>query len=172
MTVCIQQKIASFNPKKMKSIYQVLCTIVFFALITPAFAQKYRTTADTGRLNAEYVKVQNKIADLTAQLSEAQSNLPNYQTKALNAGNTAQTAVQTSDASAGKATSGNMGDVKDAKNEANNAYDKAKDAQNANKDVSKLNDKIMDLNHKLAKQRQRLKDLDQYRSVIYSQLPK
>ncbi len=154
----------------MKSIYQALCTIVLLALITPAFAQKYRTPADTGKLNAEYVKVQNKIAEITAKLAEVQGNLPEYQTKAVNAGNTAQTAVQTSDASASKATSGNIGDVKDAKNDANEAYDKAKDAQSANKNVGKQNEKIRSLTRDLTKQRQRLKDLDVMRAAVNAQL--
>ena len=155
----------------MKSIYQVLFTIMFIALVAPAFAQKYKTPADTGKLNLEYVKVQNKIAELTAKLSTAQGNLPDYQTKALNAGNTAKTANNTSDMSASKATSGNLSDVKDAKNSANDAYDKAKDARSANKEVGKQNEKIIDLSNDLMKQRQCLQELDRMRAAIEAQMP-
>ncbi len=115
--------------------------------------------------------MQNKIAELTAKLSTAQGNLPDYQTKALNAGNTAKTANNTSDMSASKATSGNLSDVKDAKNSANDAYDKAKDARSANKEVGKQNEKIIDLSNDLMKQRQRLQELDRMRAAIEAQMP-
>ena len=99
----------------MKFISYALSTIVLLTLTIPVFAQKYKTPADTGKLNAEYVKVQNNIADLTAKLTEAQSALPAYKTKAVNAGNDAQTAAAISDTSSSKATSGNLQDSKDAK---------------------------------------------------------
>jgi chromosome segregation ATPase len=155
----------------MKFISYALSTLVLVTFSVSAFAQKYKTPADTGKLNAEYVKVQNNIADLTVKLSDAQSGLPAYKTKAVNAGNDAQTAAAASDTSSSKATSGNLQDSKDAKKSASDAYDKAKDSRSANNDVGKQNEKIRKLNDALKKQRQRLRDLDQMRAAIYAQIP-
>ena len=154
----------------MKSIYYLLCTMMLFASAAPVFAQKYKSAADTGKLNVEYVKVQNKIADLTTKLADTQSGLPGYQTKATNAGNTAQTAAATSDASSSKATNGNLHDSKNAKNDADNSYSKAKDARSANNNVAKQNEKIRKLTAELNNQRQRLQDLDQMRAAINAEL--
>lgn len=155
----------------MKPIYYLLCTVMLLAFATPVFSQKYKSSADTGKLNAEYVKVQNKIANLTAQLAIVQGNLPGYQTKADNAGNTAQTAATASDNSSSKATSGNLQDAKDAKKSADDSYNSAKDARTANNNVGKQNEKIRKLNDELKKQRQRLKDLDVMRASINAQSP-
>lgn len=155
----------------MKFINYVLCTVLFLMCATSLFAQKYKTPADTVKLNEEYVKVKNDIADLNAQLSIAQNNLPGFQSKATTAGETAQSAASTSSGDATKATNGNIGDAKDAKNSANNAYDKAKDARSANNNVGKQNEKIRKLIENLRKKNQRLKDLDVMRDTIYAQLP-
>jgi hypothetical protein len=155
----------------MKLFNYLLGTAVLLTISVSSYAQKYKSPADTGKLNVEYVKVQNNIADLTAKLATAQSGLPDYQTKAVNAGNVAQTAAATSDTSSSKATSGNLQDSKDAKKSADNAYDKAKDARKANNNVGKQNEKIRKLTDDLKEQRQRLKDLDIMRASIYAQIP-
>lgn len=155
----------------MKFFNYLLGTAVLLTVSASTYAQKYKTPADTGKLNAEYVKVQNKIADLTTQLSTAQSGLPGYQTTAVNAGNDAQTAETASGTSSSKASSGNLQDSKDAKNSADNAYDKAKDSRSANNNVGKQNEKIRKLTDDLRKQHQRLRDLDQMRTAIYAQIP-
>lgn len=155
----------------MKFFSYLLGTAVLLTISMSSYAQKYKTPADTGKLNAEYVKVQNNIADLTSKLSTAQSELPAYQTKAVNAGNDAQTAAAISDTSATKARSGNLQDSKDAKKNADNAYSKAKDARTANNNVGKQNEKIRKLTADLKEQRQKLKDLDVMRAAINAQLP-
>jgi hypothetical protein len=155
----------------MKFLNYLLGTAVLLTISMSSYAQKYKSAADTGKLNVEYAKVQNSIADLTAKLNTAQSGLPDYQTKAVNAGNNAQTAAATSDTSATKARSGNLQDSKDAKKNADAAYDKAKDARTANDNVGKQNEKIRKLTDDLKEQRQRLKDLDVMRAAIYAQIP-
>jgi hypothetical protein len=155
----------------MKFIYYLLSTVVLLGLSMSTYAQKYKSPADTGKLNLEYVKTQNDIADLTSKLSTAQSDLPGYQTKAVNAGNVAQTTAATSDTSATKARSGNLQDSKDAKKAADNAYSKAKDARTANDNVGKQNEKIRKLTEELKAKRQRLKDLDVMRADINAQIP-
>jgi chromosome segregation ATPase len=155
----------------MKIMSCLLGTAVLLAITTSVYAQKYKTPADTGKLNAEYVKVQNNIADLTSKLSAAQSDLPGYKTKAVNAVNDARTSAASSDTSSAKATSGNLQDSKDAKNNADAAYDKAKDSRSANENVGKQNEKIRKLTNQLKEQNQRLKDLDVMRTAIYAQIP-
>jgi len=155
----------------MKFLNYLLGTAVLLTISMSSYAQKYKTPADTGKLNAEYVKVQNKIADLTSKLSTAQNDLPAYQTKAVNAGNDAQTTAAISDTSASKARSGNLQDSKDAKKNADDAYSKAKGARTANNNVGKQNEKIKKLTADLAEQRQNLKDLDVMRAAILAQLP-
>ncbi len=165
----IERPLLPLKQNIMKFFNCLLGTAVLLTISTLSYAQKYKSSADTGKLNAEYVKVQNKIADLTTQLATAEGNLPGYQTKATNAGNTAQTATATSDASSSKATSGNLQDAKDAKKSANDSYNSAKDAQTANNNVGKQNEKIRKLSDELKKQRQRLKDLDIMRASIHEQ---
>jgi|SRR6185312_4673892 len=155
----------------MKFISYVLCTVLFVTCSTSLFAQKYKTAADTVKLNEEYIKVKNDIVDLNAQLSVAQNNLPGYQSKATNARETAQSAASSSSGDATKATDGNIRDAKDAKNSAHNAYDKAKDARSANNNVGKQNEKIKKITESLRKKNQRLKDLDVMRNTIYAQQP-
>src|SRR3954470_10067241 len=106
----------------MKPFNYVLCTVLFFMCSTSLFAQKYKTATDTVKLNEEYVSVKNDIADLNAQLSIAQNNLPGFQSKATTAGQNAQTAASASSGHASKATNGNVGDAKDARNSADKAY--------------------------------------------------
>ena len=153
----------------MKFFNYLLGTAVLLTFSAATYAQKYKTTADTGKLNVEYVRVQNRIAEITAKLATAKSTLPEYQTKALNAGNTAQTATASSNASSSKATSGNLQDSKDAKKSADNAYNKAKDARSADNNVDKQNEDIRKLTDELKVRRQRLKDLDQMRATIFAQ---
>jgi hypothetical protein len=155
----------------MKFFNYLLGTAVLLTISMSSYAQKYKTPADTGKLNVEYAKTQNNIADITAKLNTAQSELPAYQTKAVNAGNDAQTSAAASDTSATKARSGNLQDSKDSKKSADNAYDKAKDARTANNNVGKQNEKIRKLTDDLKEQRQHLKDLDIMRAAINAQLP-
>jgi len=65
----------------MKFINYLLGTALLLAVSTSSYAQKYKVPADTGKLNLEYVKVQNDIADLDSKLTTAQSDLPGFQTK-------------------------------------------------------------------------------------------
>jgi len=155
----------------MKLLNYVLCFGALLLFSIPAFAQKYKSPADTVKLNEEYVKVSNQIADLNSQLTIAQNNLPGFQSKANTAGQDAQTAVSTSASDASKATGGNIKDAKTAENSSDKAYDKAKDARSANNKVGKQDEKIKDLKSDLTKKQDRLKELDVMRAAIYAQLP-
>src|SRR5688572_11941495 len=84
----------------------------------PVAAQKYKSASDTIKLNKEWVEVSNDIAELTAELTIAQNNLPGYETKAAKAQTDAQGTAQQSSDQAYKATNGDLGDAKKAKKKA------------------------------------------------------
>lgn len=155
----------------MKFLSYLLFSVILLSSAIPVFAQKYKTPADTVKLNEEYLKIKNDIVDLTAQLTVAQNNLPGYQSKANTAGLNAQTSAATSNTDASKATNGNISDAKTARNAADDSYNAAKDARNANDKVGNQNEKINKLTEKLDKKNKRLKELDVMRASIYAQLP-
>ena len=79
----------------MKKFIPIACFLLAITTI-PAYAQKYKSTDDTLKLNKEYVKVNNDLADLNAKLTIAKNNLPGYQAKANNAASDAQNAADKS----------------------------------------------------------------------------
>ena len=87
----------------------------------PLLAQKYKTGADTIKLNKELVEVSNDVAELTAKLTIAQNNLPGYNTKADKAVSDASETAQKSSDQANKATNGDLDDAKSAKKKAKKA---------------------------------------------------
>jgi len=153
----------------MKKSIHLFCLLTFF-MAGSAFAQKYKSVADTGRLNLEYVNVSNDIADLTAKLTIAQNDLPGYQSKAKTANIDAADAASNSSDQASKATNGNVADAKTAKRKANKAYNEAKDSRSAQKKVSDQEDKITRLKLDIKKKQQRLLDLDIMRGAINAKM--
>lgn len=150
----------------MKTIKFLLTVFVLVAASSTSFSQKYKTAADTVKLNKEYVEVSNDIAELTSKLTIAQNNLPGYQSKAGEATSDAQNTANESKDQAAKATNGDLGDAKSAKKKANNAVDKAEDAKDANNKTKDQEKKIAKLSSQLQKKQNRLKELDDMRSAI------
>ena len=150
----------------MKKSIQVFSFLLMVIASHSAYSQKYKTVEDTARLNKEFVKVNNDIADLSAKLTIAKNNLPGYQTKAVNAGTDAQNAAATSSNQASKATNGDVADAKKAKRKARKAYNEAKDSRSANNNVSDQENKITRLTLQINKKQQRLQELNVMRSAI------
>jgi DNA repair exonuclease SbcCD ATPase subunit len=148
-----------------KSIYLV-CFLLFITGFSAAYSQRYRTAADTVKLNKEYTQLSNDIAGLTAQLQIAQNDLPGIQTKANNAESDAQNAAASSSDQASKATNGSVKDAKRAKRRAKTAYNEAKDARSANENVSDQDDKIARLSKQLKKKQNRLTEVESMRAEI------
>jgi hypothetical protein len=92
--------------------------LICVLLGTSAFSQKYKTPSDTVKLNKQYPKVSNEIAELTSKLTIAQNDLPGYQSKAGDAVSTAQNTANESSDQASKATNGDLKDAKRAKKKA------------------------------------------------------
>ncbi len=149
---------------------QSFCLLILVWTSLSAFSQKYKTPADTVKLNKEYAKVSNDIADLNAQLTKAQNNLPGYQSNATNANAEAKAAAASSNEQASKAVNGNLKDAKRADKKAKKAYSKAKNSQSAEKVVNNDNDKIAGLTSKINKKKERLLKLDVMHSTINAQV--
>lgn len=146
----------------------VLFLFAFTCLIIslPAASQKYKSASDTTKLNKELVDVSNEIAELTAELTIAQNNLPGYKSKAVKAQTDAQGTAQQSSDQAYKATNGDIGDAKSAKKKAKKALNDAEDASDARDDTKKQEKKIDKLTTQLQKKQKTLLELEEMRSTI------
>jgi len=131
-----------------------------------ASSQKYKTAADTLKLNKEYADVNKDVADLNAKLIEAQNELPKLQSKAVSESAQAQEATNESTRQAMKSDPGDLGDAKKAKKKANKAVDEAKDAEKAQNRVNDQNKKIEKLQSQLEKKQKRLQELETMRTNI------
>lgn len=150
----------------MKTIKFLLPVFILLALSLPVFSQKYKTAADTVKLNKEFVKVSNDIAELNSKLTIAQNNLPGYHKKADQADVDAQKSAEASSRQADKATSGDMGDARSAKKKARKAFNRAEDAQDANKNIRKQEKKIAKLSAQLEKKQKRMQELEEMKMAI------
>ena len=119
----------------MKKLLRILPALLVLLISSSLIAQKYKTAADTLKLNKDISSVNKDIADLTLKLAEANNNLPNYREKVRSAEEQAQKTSDQSSNSADKATNGDVGDAKKAKKNASKAYGAAKDVISANDKV-------------------------------------
>ena len=152
----------------MKNKIYVACFSTLLLIGVTAYGQVYKTAADTVKLNKEFTEVSNDIANLSAQLTIAQNNMPGYQSKAKAAESNAQDAAETSSAQAAKATEGSVSvkEARKAKRKSKKAYHEAKDARSANTDVGNQDDKIASLTAQLTKKQERLRELTDMRASI------
>jgi hypothetical protein len=149
----------------MKKFYFLLAA-TFVMVSLSASSQKYTSAEDTVKLNKEYIKVSNEIAELTSKLSIAQNNLPGYNSKAGEAVSDAKSSMIESSEQASKATNGDLGDAKSSKKKANKALDAAEDAKDANNKVNNENKKIAKLSAKLKEKQDKLQELEVMRTAI------
>lgn len=154
----------------MKKIVQSSLVLILALCSMGSFGQKYKSIDDTTRLNKEYVKVSNDLVDLTAKLIIAKNNLPGYQTKAVNAGEDAQQAANSSSDQAADAVNGSVKDAKKAKRKAKRALREAKDSRSADNNVSDQENKITRLNLQITKKQQRIEELDVMRAAILEKI--
>lgn len=148
-----------------RNVLFLLAAICLIASL-PAFSQKYKSASDTTKLNKELVEVSNEIAELTAELTIAQNNLPGYVSKAAKAKTDAQGTAQESSDQAYKATNGDLGDAKSAKKKAKKALNDAEDASDAKENIKKQEKKIDKLTEKLQKKQKTFEQLDEMRTTI------
>ena len=150
----------------MKRNVLYLLAVLCLTMSLPAAAQKYKSASDTIKLNKEWVEVSNDIAELTAELTIAQNNLPGYESRAIKAQTNAQSTAQQSSDQAYKATNGDLGDAKKAKKKAKKALNDAEDASDAKDNTKKQEKKIDKLASQLQKKQKNLQELEEMRNTI------
>lgn len=148
----------------MKKIF--LLPVLLIIAVVPAFSQKYKTAADTAALNKEYAKVSSNIADLTTRLGDAQNDLAKYNRKSDKASSNAQSTAAATANKASHATNGDVRDARRAKKEARRSVKDAKDSRKADNNVDDQNKKMRKLTAELAKNKERLQQLDAMRTAI------
>jgi uncharacterized protein YaiL (DUF2058 family) len=153
--------------KNLKSpklfIYSIALVLV---CSVPAFAQKYKTAADTAKLNVEYSQITLDIAKLNEKLVAEKNKTNGYETKSVSATTDAASAAQDSKEQSAKATNGDLGDAKSAMKMAKKSNNDAKDAKNAMDDKNNNLAKIQDLNNQIAKKKAKLAELDAVKASI------
>ena len=154
----------------MKKATRLVIIVLLICTSLSGFSQKYKSPDDTVKLNTEYLKLSNAIAELTADLIVAQNKLPNYQSKANDAGSDAYKAATSSSDQASKATDGSVKDARKAKKKAKKAYNEAKDARSADNNLEDQQDKIKKLSSQLDKKKERMGKLDEMRAAINAKL--
>jgi predicted nucleic acid-binding Zn-ribbon protein len=150
----------------MKQTKTILLASLLIISASTVYSQKYKTAADTVKLNKEYVEVSNDIAKLTSKLTVAQNNLPGYHAKAGEATSDAKSSANASREQASKATNGDLGDAKSAKKKADKAFSNAGDAKDADNKVKDQDKKIAKISSQLRKKQERLRELDDMRLAI------
>ncbi len=130
------------------------------------FSQKYKTAADTIKLNREYLDVTNDIVKLKAKLEVSQNELPLLKSKATNAHADAKTAAGESSKQASKAANADLSELKEADKKASKALKAGYAAKSADDDIKDMEDRIVNLNGKIGDKQKRLQDLDNMRNAI------
>ncbi|PJJ85010.1 hypothetical protein [Mucilaginibacter auburnensis] len=156
--------------------FQTIAVMLFaFTLGTLGFsnsaaAQKYRTTADTVKLNKEYGEVKLDIAELNSKLIEQQNKTAGYQSKITSTAKDAATSAQNSKETATTATNGDMADAKTAMKQAKKASNQADDAGDAIDDKDDNAKDIKKLLEKINKKTEKLTELEQQKAAIMLKL--
>jgi len=148
----------------------IVFTIATVSITQTASAQKYRTAADTVKLNKEYGDVTLSIARLKADLIEEQNKTLSYQSKTASTAQSAAISAQDSKGTASTATNGNVKDAHTAMKQAKDANNRARDAKNARDDEADNLKKIKDINEKIAKKQTLLTLLAQQKASIIGEL--
>lgn len=155
------------NPIKLLS---AVLTFSVILLTQTAFAQKYKTAADTIKLNKEYGEVTLDISKLKSNLIEQQNKTSGYESKSTSTNNDAVSSAQNSKEMASTATNGNVSDAKKAMKQARRASNDANDARDAKNNQANNIKKINKLNEQITKKQAVLDDLAQQKATILAGL--
>ena len=153
----------------MKNITLTIIIIsAFFLSSLSAFSQKYKTAADTGKLNKEYNKLITAIADLNIQLTASEDNIKKYHANVESKNKEAQSSAASSSNQASKATNGSVKEARKSKKKANAAFTDAKKYREATDKMNSEEKKLQRINNDLQKKQERLKELERMRAAISS----
>ena len=158
---------------KFKTTKLVTVAIAFTAILftQTVFAQKYKTAADTVKLNKAYGEVTLDIAKLNTNLIEEQNKTPEYDAKSASTEKNAISSDEYRKETASIAANGNLDDAKTAMKQARKANTEAKDAREAKNNQASNLRKIDDINIKIAKKQAELVDLNGQKADIITKMP-
>jgi len=159
--------------KKFKTNKLVAVAITFTAILftQTVFAQKYKTTADTVKLNKAYGEVTLDISKLNTNLIEEQNKTPDFQAKSDLTEQNAASSAEYSKQTALLASDGHFADVKAAMKQLQKADNEAKNAMDAKNNQAENLKKIDIINEKIAKKQAELVDLNGQKADIIDRLP-
>jgi len=149
--------------KRILSISFILTGILFSTVTN---GQKYKTMADTMRLNKEYGEISLEVSKLNTKLIEEKNKTADYRTKTSSSAVDAAATAQASKDQADVATSGNTTDTKKAVTDAKEADKKANNAKDAVSDEKMNNKKIKELTAQIDQKQKLLRELDSQRAAI------
>ena len=152
--------------KKMKQLLFTSFVLSALLISTNSHAQKYKTMADTTKLNKEYGEISLEISKLNTRLLEEKNKTDNFHSKSTSTAEYATTSGQASKDQADVATSGNTSDTKKAVKDAKEADKRANNSKDAMADEKKNTKKINELNAQIEKKQRILRDLDSQRRAI------
>lgn len=157
----------TFKPINVLACAITLTTILFTQSVS---AQKYKTAADTVKLNKEYGEVNLELAKLNASLIQEQNKTSGYQSKSASTTEDAVASAQRSKETASTATNGSEADAKTAMKQARKASNQAGDAQDAKNNQANNGKKIEAFQEKIAKKLAILADLRKQKADILARL--
>ena len=155
-----------------KTTKAIACTVTLTAIFftQSVFAQKYKTAADTVKLNKECGEVNLDLAQLNASLIKEQNKTSDYQSKSASTAKDAAASAQYSKETASTATDGSIADAKAAMKQARKANNQAGDARDAKNNQASNVKKIESLQEKIAKKQAILADLMRQKADILANL--
>jgi hypothetical protein len=158
---------------KFKTNKLITVAIAFTAILSTQslFAQKYKTVADTVKLNKAYGEVTLDISKLNTDLIEEQNKTPEYQAKSDLTAQNAETSAEYSKQTALIASDGHFADIKAAMKQSQKANNEAKNAMDAKNNQADNLDKIDKINIKIAKKQAELVELNGQKADIIDRLP-
>lgn len=159
--------------KKFKTNKLIAVAITFTAILftQTVFAQKYKTIADTVKLNKAYGEVTLDISKLNTNLIEEQNKTPEYNAKSASTAQSAIASAEYSKQTEFIASNGNLDDAIAAMKQEKKANTEAKNARDAKNNQADNLKKIARINQLIAKKQAELVDLNGQKADIIDRLP-
>jgi hypothetical protein len=157
--------------KNFKRILSTSFILTALFITTAAHAQKYKTFADTTRLNKEYGEISLEISKLNTKLQEEKNKTADFHSKTSSTAGDAVATAQASKDQADVATNGNTSDTKKAVADAKAADKKANNSKDAIADEKKNGKRIAELTAQIDQKQKLLRDLDSQRAAIMASSP-
>jgi hypothetical protein len=158
----------TFKTNKLVAVAITFTAILFTQTV---FAQKYKTAADTVKLNKAYGEVTLDISKLNSNLIEEQNKTPEFDAKSASTAHSAVTSAEYSKQTEFIASNGNFDDAKAAMKQQKKANIEAKNARDAKNNQADNLDKIDKINIQIAKKQAELVDLNGQKADIIDRLP-